>query len=98
MRCRQRSADAQHLDLEPKEVHTLTRVSIEPVKRSAVLVADFLGDPDNDRRLQPCSVCDELAKMIVVGLLQLVLDDNGSTASEVTGSDVRGKVAYWGLS
>ena len=46
-----------------------------------MLVSEGLGDPDDEVRGGARGVGQELAKVIVIGEVELVLDNHGATAS-----------------
>ena len=51
---------------------------VEPVDGVLVLFASILDDPDEHFSLLTSAIGEDLAEVVVVGLLELVLDDNNA--------------------
>ena len=68
--------DLPELDLDQEEPEVAVGVLVEPLDGLAVLVAGARHDPDDDLGALAGGVRDHLAEMVVVGVLELVLDDH----------------------
>ena len=68
-------------------------MGIEPLDGLTVLVAGVAHDPDDHLGALAGGVGDDRAEMIVVGVLELVLDDYLGACGRVSGVDVRAEGA-----
>ena len=71
-----RGVDAPKLDLQPVKLELVAGDRIEPVERSAMLLLEPFGDPDDGRGLQACRIGQKLTEMAMIGLFKLVLDQH----------------------
>ena len=67
------------MDLNRVELDTISRVGVQPVNRRTVFVGKPLRNPHHHAPIQPSRVGQQLAKVLVVGRLQLVLDKHSPT-------------------
>ena len=67
--------DPPKLDLDQEKAEVAVGVLVEPLNRLAVLVAGARHDPDDDLGVLAGGIRDHLAEVVVVGVLELVLDD-----------------------
>lgn len=67
---------AQQLNLDQKEAKVIVRMLVEPLDGLTMLVSRMSNDPNNNLSPLAGGISDDLAKVIVVGVLELVLDDD----------------------
>ena len=70
------SGNAPEFDLQGEEVDVVRSLLVEPVHSGPVFLPDALGYPDDGHSLQTGYIGQDLAQMGVVGLGELVLDED----------------------
>ena len=69
---RERISDGPQLDLDQKEAKVVVRMLVKPLDGLTMLVSRMSNDPNNHFGALAGGVSDDLAQMIVVGVLELV--------------------------
>lgn len=67
---------------------------VEPVNGGAVGFSESLGNPYDDFRVEFCRISQDLTDVDVIGLLQLIFDQNKLICIDNLANDVSGKVVY----
>ena len=82
------------LDYYSKELRVFTSALIQPVKRLPMFVAKLTCQPYNYIRIESSCIGKQLAEVVVVGGLELVLNDNRSVSVKVGSENVQRISAY----
>ena len=88
------AADFIQVDFAQEEADVIIRVVIQPLNRRAVFLACVLYHPDNRLRIFPGSVGDKFAQMVVVGIFQLVFDDNLLLRCNIGRDNIHAEIAH----
>src|SRR5579859_1575378 len=75
-RRQRRIGNSPQLNLDREEIQLIRGVGVEKIDGSYMLRTECLGDPDNFFGGNASCVRNDLPKMPVVGLLELVFDDH----------------------
>src|SRR5690349_1332619 len=92
-----RVIDSDQLDQDSEELGVALVNTVEPIKGLTMFLAEFARDPNNNPRFKARGIGDDLAKVGMVGGLELVLNDYDTITTEVSSDDVTGKVSYRSL-
>ena len=88
-------SDTPDLELDTEEVDVVDGDGVEPVDGGAVLIADLGGEEDGGMHLvEATSVGEKFTEVVVVGSLQLVLDDDAVLVREGAADDVGAEAAH----
>ncbi len=76
-----------------KEPGVVRATLVQPLQGAPAFLAELLGEPDDDASVKPGGVRQELSEVVVIGVTELVLDDDGVVGAGRATEDVRGEVA-----
>ena len=85
------------MDFAQEKANVVIRVVIQPLNRRAVFLACVLYHPDNRPSFFPSSVGDKFAQMVVVGIFQLVFDDNLLPCCNIGRDNIHAEIAHGGF-
>lgn len=74
--CWRRVRDSPHLESDDEQVDTFATVLVQPLDSVTMLVVEHRCDPRDDVRVDARSIGERFAEMVVVGIVELVLDDD----------------------
>jgi hypothetical protein len=86
--------DADRLHNDPEKIDFFVGMSVRPIERRPVFIANLRANPDDNRCVEPASISQKLTQMAVIRALELILDDLGTIGSDSTSRDIAGKVAH----
>lgn len=81
-------SDLEGLDLNAEEVCALGGLLVEPIEGLAVLLAKLGRNPNDRRGSGPSRIGEDLAEMAVVGVGQLVLDDQDRVVGGIAANQI----------
>ena len=70
---------------------------VQPFYRCTVFLSSAFYNPDNNVRALAGCVCDQLAEVIVVGILQLILDDDPALGASLCCENIHIEITNLGF-
>ncbi len=68
---------------------------IQPSDSLFMLITSPFDNPDYNFSVFPCRIHNDFSQMIMVGIFQLILDDNPTGTPAFAGVDVYTETSYW---
>ena len=90
---RRRISDLPQLDFQPEEADAFFCDLVEPVKGRPMFVREILSHPNDSNSLGSGRVCEQLAKVLMIGSFQLMFNQHPSIRADSSAQDIGPKGA-----